>query len=253
MSYEPNIRCKRGKHCRMISPQYPHNILQAFHDYFYAEQSIRLPDSFWCYDPLTDGPEVNGLPALTNGHLTFGCLNNPCKLTDRTLSLWGKVLAALPRSRLLLLAPPGRPRDWLIERIQKNGIEPARVSFVPFQPRPAYLQTYHQIDLGLDTLPYNGHTTSLDSYWMGVPVVTRVGQTCAGRAGLSQLFNLGLTELAAESDEDFVEVASELGRDLDRLAQLRQTLRERLRRSPLMDANRFARNMEAAYRDMWND
>lgn len=222
-------------------------------DGFYAERSIRLPDSFWCYDPLTDGPEVNVLPALANGYVTLGCLNNPCKLTDRTLSLFGKVLAALPDSRLLLLAPPGRPRDLLIKRIQDNGIEAGRVSFVPFQPRSAYLKPYHQIDLGLDTLPYNGHTTSLDSYWMGVPVVTRVAQTCAGRAGLSQLFNLGLTELAAKNDEDFVKIASELGRDLDRLAHLRQTLRERLQCSPLMDGERFARNMEATYLGMWND
>ncbi|HEX5241627.1 MAG TPA: tetratricopeptide repeat protein [Tepidisphaeraceae bacterium] len=222
-------------------------------DRFYAERSIRLPDTFWCYDPLTDGPEVNALPALTNGYFTFGCLNNPCKLTDRTLSLFGRVLAALPGSRLLLLAPKGRPRDVLIKRIERNGIEAGRVSFVPFQPRSAYLQTYHQIDLGLDTLPYNGHTTSLDSCWMGVPVATRVGQTCAGRAGLSQLFNLGLTELAAESDDDYVKIASELGRDLDRLAQMRQTLRERLQLSPLMDADRFARRIEAAYQRMWND
>ena len=222
-------------------------------DHFYAERSIRLPDSFWCYDPLTDGPEVNALPALSNGYLTLGCLNNPCKLTDRTLSLFVKVMAALPGSRLLLLAPKGRPRELLIERIEKNRIGMARVSFVPFQPRSAYLQTYHQIDLGLDTLPYNGHTTSLDSYWMGVPVVTRVGQTCAGRAGLSQLFNLGLTELAAESDDEFVKIARDLGQDLDRLSQLRQTLRERLRHSPLMDGVRFARNIEAAYRRIWND
>lgn len=222
-------------------------------DHFYAERSIRLPDSFWCYDPLTDGPEVNALPALTNGYVTLGCLNNPCKLTDQTLSLFGKVLAGLPGSRLQLMAPPGRPRDVLIKRIEKNRIEAARVSFVPFQPRSAYLQNYHQIDLGLDTLPYNGHTTSLDSYWMGVPVVTRVVNTCAGRAGLSQLFNLGLTELAAEGDEEFVKIACDLGRDLDHLSQLRQTLRERLKRSPLMDAERFARNMETAYRRMWND
>lgn len=222
-------------------------------DHFYAERSIRLLDSFWCYDPLTDGPEVNPLPALTNGYVTFGCLNNPCKLTDRTLSLFGKVMSALPGSRLLLLAPKGRRRELLIERIERNGIDAGRVSFVPFQPRSAYLQTYHQIDLGLDTLPYNGHTTSLDSYWMGVPVVTRIGQTCAGRAGLSQLFNLGLTELAAESDEAFVKIAKDLGQNLNRLAQLRQTLRERLRHSPLMDGERFARNMEAAYRRMWND
>ena len=128
-----------------------------------------------------------------------------------------------------------------------------RVDFVPFQPRADYLRTYHQIDLGLDTFPYNGHTTSLDSLWMGVPVVTRVGATAVGRGGLSQLVNLRLDELAAYSDEEFVRIAVELATDRTRLANLRQGLRSRMEQSPLMDGARFARNVEAAYRKMWRE
>ena len=156
----------------------------------------------------------------------------------------------LPDARLLLMAPPGRHRQNLLSRFQANDIAPERVNFVPYRPRADYLRTYHDIDLGLDTFPYNGHTTSLDSLWMGVPVVTRVGKTCVGRGGLSQLFQLDLTDLAAESDTVFVDVASALANDLPRLATLRQQLRGRLARSPLMDAKRFARSMEAAYRQM---
>src|SRR5581483_9403119 len=115
-----------------------------------------------------------------------------------------------------------------------------------------YLELYHQIDIGLDTLPYNGHTTSLDAMWMGVPVVTIVGQTAVGRAGLSQLTNLALTELIAYSEDDFVRIAIGLARDLTRLRDLRANLRSRMERSPLMDAPRFARNIEAAYRTMWH-
>jgi predicted O-linked N-acetylglucosamine transferase (SPINDLY family) len=223
-------------------------------EHVYAERSIRLPDSFWCYDPLTEGPPVNPLPAFAAGHLTLGCLNNPCKLTDRTLALFAGVMRALPAARLVLMASAaGNLRAALLARAARQGIAAERIAFVPFRPRAAYLQTYQQIDLGLDTLPYNGHTTSLDSYWMGVPVVTRVGETCAGRAGLSQLFNLGLTELAAENDEQFIEVAAALGQDLPRLAELRRGLRERLRRSPLMDAPKFARHIEAAYERMWSE
>src|SRR5262249_50689492 len=107
------------------------------------------------------------------------------------------------------------------------------------------------IDISLDTLPANGHTTSLDSLWMGVPVVTLVGQTAVGRAGLSQLSNLRLTELVAESPDAFVQIAARLASDLDRLSQLRAALRDFLERSPLMDAPRFARNLESAYRQMW--
>ena len=216
----------------------------------YTEESIRLPDSFWCYDSLSQ-EQINPLPAMRNGFVTFGCLNNPCKLTDQTLRMWNGVMKGVPSARLLLMAPPGRSRQRLSDRLAKHGIAAERVSFEQFRPRAQYLQTYHQIDLGLDTFPYNGHTTSLDSFWMGVPVVTRVGQTAVGRGGLSQLHNLGLTELAAESDERFVEITVALANDLPRLAQLRETLRQRMERSPLMDGEKFARNIEAVYRRLW--
>ncbi len=220
-------------------------------DAHYSEQSIRLADSFWCYDPLTNTPSVNPLPALSNGYVTFGCLNNPCKLTDRTLRLWSGVMREVDDARLLLMAPEGDARVRLMQRLEQHGIDGERVRFVPFRPRADYLLNYHQIDIGLDTLPYNGHTTSLDSCWMGVPVVTRVGHTVVGRAGLSQAMNLGLSELAAHSDAQFVETAVRLARDLPRLAALRDSLRERLAASPLMNGERFAAQVEAVYRMVW--
>jgi protein O-GlcNAc transferase len=217
-------------------------------DSHYSERTLRLADSFWCYDPLTDQPEVNPLPALERGYLTFGCLNNPSKFTHDTLQLWGGVMCALPDAKLLLMAPPGRHRRRLLQRLGAQEIVEERVRFVEFRPRAEYLRSYHDIDLGLDTFPYNGHTTSLDSLWMGVPMVTRVGRTCVGRGGLSQLFHLDLCDLAADSDAGFVSTAVAWGRDIPRLAALRQQLRARLGRSPLMDAARFAGSIEDAYR-----
>jgi protein O-GlcNAc transferase len=219
---------------------------------YYTERTLHLPDSFWCYDPLSDAPPVGALPALEHGHLTLGCLNNPCKLTDHTLDLWGGVMRALPAARLLLMVPEGRHRRHLTERLAARGIESQRVEFVAFRPRADYLRTYERIDFALDTFPYNGHTTSLDALWMGVPTVTRVGETCVGRGGLSQLHQLGLSELAAYSDGAFVDVAVTLAADLPRLAALRgSSLRARLERSALMDGARFARNIENAYRTAW--
>jgi predicted O-linked N-acetylglucosamine transferase (SPINDLY family) len=217
----------------------------------YVERTWRLPDSFWCYDPLTREPDPGPLPAQTRGRLTFGCLNNPCKLTDATLRLWGDVMRALPDARLLLMAREGRQRDTLRGRLAAVDIAAMRVEFAPYRPRAEYLRTYQEIDLGLDTLPYNGHTTSLDSLWMGVPVISRVGSTCVGRGGLSQLLQVDLPQLAAESDAAFTAAAVALAHDLPRLADLRAGLRGRLERSALMDAPRFARNLEAAYRAMW--
>jgi predicted O-linked N-acetylglucosamine transferase (SPINDLY family) len=212
---------------------------------------IALPDCFWCYGPPENPPAVGALPALKNGYVTFGCLNNFCKVTDRTLELWAGTLSLIRDSRLLLLAPPGWPRRRLLEVLGRRGIESGRVEFIQRTSRAEYLKHYNRIDIGLDTLPYNGHTTSLDAFAMGVPVVTRVGKSPVSRAGWSQLNNLGKTDWAADSDEKFVSIAAELTGDLPRLALVRSELRERFRRSPLCDGPRFARGIESAYRQMW--
>jgi protein O-GlcNAc transferase len=218
----------------------------------YSEHTIRLPDSFWCYAPL-EGREipVNSLPALESGVVTFGCLNNFCKINESVLALWARVLRKVEGSRLLLLAPENDHRRRTANWLRQEGIDSQRVEFVPRQSRLQYLGVYHRIDLGLDSFPYNGHTTSLDSFWMGVPVVTLVGQTAVSRAGWSQLSNLGLRDLAAQTPEQFVQIAADLANDLPRLAELRRTLRQRMEASPLADAPRFARSIEAAYRQMW--
>jgi len=220
-------------------------------DAFYSERSIRLPDTFWCYDPLSGEPDVNALPCQQNEFVTFGCLNNFCKINIDVLGLWGRVLSAVPGSRLLLLAPQGSARQPLLDRLAADGIDSSRIECVARQPRPEYLHTYHRIDIALDTFPYNGHTTSLDSFWMGVPVITLAGKTAVGRAGVSQLTNLGLTELIAHTPEQYVQKTVDLATDRPRLAGLRAELRHRMQTSPLMDAARFARSIENAYRTMW--
>ncbi|MGD0771023.1 MAG: tetratricopeptide repeat protein [Tepidisphaeraceae bacterium] len=218
----------------------------------YSEKSIRLAHSFWCYDPVAMHPAdelpVAPLPALAAGGVTFGCLNNFRKVNERVLELWSIVLRAIPESRLILLAPRGNSRRRVLDRLDFS-----RVEFVDRQDRAAYLKTCDRIDIGLDTFPYNGHATSLDCLWMGVPVVTLIGRTVVGRAGLSQLTNLGLTELIAQTPEQYVQIAVELAKDLPRLAEMRRTLRARMQASPLMDAPGFARDIEAAYRQMWRN
>jgi len=221
------------------------------HDDWYSETSIRLPDTFWCYDPLTAEPEPGPLPALERGGITFGSLNNFCKVNPEVLALWARVLTAVPGSRLLLQCQPGRHRERVLAALGAGGVAPERIEFAPFLPRAAYLALYRQVDVGLDTFPYNGHTTSLDAFWMGVPVVTRLGATVVGRAGWSQLSNLGLRELAADSDESFIRIATGLARDRPRLAGLRAGLRARMEASPLMDAPRFAGHLESALRGLW--
>jgi predicted O-linked N-acetylglucosamine transferase (SPINDLY family) len=217
-----------------------------------SEQTLRALDSFWCYDPMHNRDlQVNALPAMASGAITFGCLNYFSKINDAHLARWAEVLQQVPGSRLLLLADPGSHQARVQDLFRRETIDPCRIEFAGRRSLRAYLELYHRIDVGLDTFPYNGHTTSLDSFWMGVPVVTLVGNTPVSRAGWCQLSNLGLQELAGQTPEQFVQIAVGLAHDFPRLQSLRASLRQRMERSPLMDAPRFARNIENAYRQMW--
>jgi protein O-GlcNAc transferase len=221
----------------------------------YVERSIRLPDTFACFDPgvLEGDLDCAEPPALKNGYVTFGSLNNFCKMNVKVLQLWSRVLSSVPKSRLRVLAPAGEARRWMTEVMQSLGIGADRVDFVSRQPRAGYVAELTRIDICLDTLPYSGHTTTLDAIWMGVPVISRVGRTAAGRAGASVLHHLDLNELAAGDDDQFVTAAVELSGDARRLAELRRVLRQRMQSSPLTDARRFAQNVEAAYRRIWQE
>jgi predicted O-linked N-acetylglucosamine transferase (SPINDLY family) len=216
-----------------------------------SEAVIRLPNSFWCYHPVIEIP-VNPLPALINPFITFGNLNNFCKLNDPTYHLWARVLQAVPNSHLLLLAPEGSPRNNTRKTFERLGIAADRIRFSGRLPQADYCRLYHQIDVCLDSFPCNGHTTSLDSFYMGVPVITKQGRTLFGRATFSQLSNLGLNELCANDDDAFVNIATSLASDLPRLSALRQSLRSRMKASPLMDEPASTRGIEAAYRHAWH-
>jgi len=217
----------------------------------YSEQSIRLPETYWCYQPIAPAHEPAPLPALTAGDVTFGCLNNFCKVTAPTLAAWAKILQTLPGARLLLHARPGSHRERLQRFFASQRVAPERLSFTDQVNAAEYFGLYEQIDVALDPFPYGGGTTTCDALWMGVPVVSLAGKTAVSRSGLSILTNLGLSQLVGFDPDQYVRIAVELAGDLPRLRDLRRSLRARMQASPLMDAPRFARNVEAAYREMW--
>jgi protein O-GlcNAc transferase len=217
----------------------------------YTELTVCLPGPWWCYDPITDQPPVNALPAAANGYVTFGCLNNFCKLNPPHLAVWAQIMQQVAGSRLLLLAPQGQARQRVTQFLVERGIEDRRVEFTDVKPRAAYLENYHRIDLCLDTFPYNGHTTTLDATWMGVPTVSLRGPTAVSRGGLTILSHLGHPEWVASSMQQYVQMAVGLALDQGRLSELRRSLRDRMRQSPLMDGGAFARNLEGIYRKMW--
>lgn len=222
---------------------------------FHSERLLRLPRGFLCYRPPEYAPAVGPLPALEMRHITFGSFNAMAKINEQVVALWAQILAAVAHSRLLIKNHSLRDaatRERYVALFEKQGIAADRLEFVGWLDRPAeHLALYHRLDIALDTFPYHGTTTTCEALWMGVPVVTLAGNRHAGRVGVSLLTQLGLTELIAATPQEYVRLAVALAGDTERLARLRAGLRERMRHSPLLDAQSFTRDLEAAYREMW--
>ncbi len=221
---------------------------------FHTERIARLPDTYWCYGPAEETPEVSGLPVLESGRITFGSLNSFAKINEDVMALWSGLLAAVPDSRLAVLIVGGAAGSpSAVERFARHGISPDRLIIFDVRPRNEYLKLYQQIDIALDPFPYGGHTTSLDALWMGVPLVSLVGSTAVGRAGVTMLTHVALQELLAETPDEYVRIAVELARDRQRLSSIRSSLRARMLASLLTDPVRYTRNLESLYRFMWRD
>jgi predicted O-linked N-acetylglucosamine transferase (SPINDLY family) len=223
-------------------------------DAYHSERVVRLPHSQWCYDPLGSWPEVGPLPAGAGGAITFGSFNNLPKVVPEVLALWGRLLREVPESRLIMVgAGLNQIGARFAERLAAGGADPTRVQFFDRLPLNRYFGLHNSIDINLDSFPFTGGTTTFHSLWMGVPIVTLAGRHVASRGGASILHVLGLQELVADSEQRYVEIAVSLAADRPRLAKLRASLRERLRRSELMDAARYTSALESAYREMWRN
>jgi len=221
-------------------------------DAYYTEKLVRLSPAFFCYRPSPDARPVGPLPALANGYVTFGSFNNFAKVTPAVLTTWAELMRQVPQSRLVILAHAVPSlRAYVAEGFAAHGVDGDRVSVVNRCQRSEYLQHIAGVDIALDPFPFNGHTTTCDALWQGVPVVTLAGNTYASRFGSSAHVNLGLHELIAESPQQYVTIAANLASDLQRLQTLRSEMRGRMTASPLLDGPGFARQVEAAYRAMW--
>ena len=219
-----------------------------------VETLWRLPRVTQCYQGSANGPEVIDHPPRDgNGYVTFGCFNNFARVSDRTLATWGRIMARLSDARLLLEIvglDSTKFRAELEERLMRCGLPLDRVILEPRSPANQFV-LYNKIDIALDPFPAGGGATSMDTLWMGVPLVTLAGNSFASRMGVTFLTNAGLPELIAADEDQYVEIAVALATDNARLRTLRHNLRERVVKSPVMDQALFARDMEDAYRGMW--
>jgi len=219
---------------------------------YHTERLLRLPDSQWCFAADPSAPAVGPLPAGRDGAITFGCLHNLAKVSPQVIALWSRLLRRVPASRLLMFAPGGAQSSAQVAvQFARHGIDAARVEFTGRLPIAHYLELHNRVDVNLDAFPYTGGTTTCHSLWMGVPVVTMQGGTVPSRGGASLLNVVGLPELVADSESQYLDIAERLAKDLKRLALLREGLRQRVAQSPLMDAARFTGHLESAYRDIW--
>ena len=220
----------------------------------YTEKLIRLDCSPRCYHVTGNEPEVRALPSDENGHITFGSFNRLLKVTPWMIGSWSTILKAVPRAKLVLyagFAGEGEHTRRYDRLFSRSGVDLKRIEFVGTGSRNDFMNAISRVDIALDTFPYNGCTTTCDALWMGVPTVTLIGQVYVSRVGLSVLHQVGLADLASNSPEEYLQKATTLAADLVRLQQLRRTLRETMRRSPLCDAVWTTRSLETELKKMW--
>jgi len=224
---------------------------------YYTEKLLRMPDSFLCYLPERESPEINPLPALGNGYITFGSFNNFAKVTPEVMTLWAKILKELSDARLILKANSFADKEtcrYALSVFSREGINKSRIALLPSERSvKGHLELYSHIDIALDTFPYNGTTTTCEALWMGVPAIVLEGQSHASRVGMSIIANVGLEGLISATPDEYVKIAVRFAEDLRRLKDLREGMRTLMLQSPVTDARRFTMNLEHYFQAIWNE
>ena len=213
----------------------------------YVEKLYRLPQTAWVYGPPDASPEPGALPSLSGQPFTFGCLNNPAKISEATLRAWSEILLSTPESRLLLLVRNDPAHEGLLlERFGRHGVGHDRLVFAAKGPEQAYLELHNRIDLMLDPFPYNGGVTTADCLWMGTAILSLAGDSYVSRQGVGLLAGVGMDEFVAANCEELVAKAAGWASNTGQLAGRVSGLRERFQASPQMDHAGYARDLEAA-------
>jgi protein O-GlcNAc transferase len=220
----------------------------------FTEQIMRLSRPYLCWSPPHLEMPVVAFPGLQERSVTFGCFNNRAKITSETIAVWAQILNQVDGSRLFLkswsLADEGCRSD-LVDAFANHGVEPGRLILEGFSPRAEGLAAYNRVDIALDPFPFGGCTTTADTLWMGVPVVTLSGERWSGRMSQMILSSVGLDDWIAGDIDSYVAIAVSRANNLQGLAQLRASLRDRLERSSFCDSEGFTRTLEDAYRTAW--
>ncbi len=224
---------------------------------YYNERLYNLPNSFICYTPPPDAPPLaDEPPCIQNDYVTFACFNKPSKVTARAIRNWSQILCALPGSRLVMKFSglgDNETVQFFRDQFTAHGVQPEQLQFEHNSPHAVLLGRYNGVDMALDPMPYTGSTTTLEAIWMGTPLVTLPGDIFPARHAASYLTSIGLPELIAQDEQDYVEKVIALARDPDRLRHYKKTLREQMRTSPMCNQDLFIPEFNKAVRFFWQD
>ncbi len=223
----------------------------------YTEKLLRLPVCSWCFQPPAFDVPVAAAPLEKNGRITFGSFNTCNKINDAVLDAWGRIMTRVPDARLLIKSHglgDAQVRAAFVARLQSRGVDEQRLVIMGREPETArHLALYAEVDIALDTFPYNGTTTTCEALWQGVPVVCLEGKTHVSRVGQTLHQAVVLEDLTGRDVDGYVEHAVRLANDLGRIRELRRSMRERMQSSPLCDQPAFARNLEETLRGAWRE
>ncbi|WP_310448007.1 tetratricopeptide repeat protein [Thiobacillus sp.] len=224
-------------------------------EHLHTEKLVRLDKGFLCFAPPAESPDITPLPARERGYVTFGSFNVLTKVTPNMLALWAQILTKVPNSRLLIKNRQLTDQilqQRLLARFEAHGVGNERIDMQGLTSKGDHMASYGKVDIALDTYPYNGTTTTCDTLWMGIPVITRAGTSHVSRVGVSLLTRMGLSHLIADADQQYIDHAARLAADLNQLGELRRGLRDRFVRAGLTDGASFTLDFESVYTNLWN-
>ncbi|MFT5299627.1 MAG: protein O-GlcNAc transferase [Mariniblastus sp.] len=223
--------------------------------HFYSEQPLHLPDCFLSFTCPDDADAVGSLPATRLGKITFGCFSDIEKLTAETISIWSRVLLAVPTSRLFLKNEAlcdASVKSRVKDRFGENGISNERLRLEGATSKEPDWLDYASVDIALDPSPYSDVMQAFNFIFMGVPVITKTGNRFSNNSASSILSNLKLNHLCATNIDQFVEVSQATAADLPALRALRAALRERLTNSPVADVKGLTTELQKQFREVWS-
>ena len=222
----------------------------------YVEKIFQLPNIWVCFTAPDFEAKLSQLSAIKNGYITFGCFNNLSKINNEVISLWSRILTAIPKSKIFLKTKKlenSYLKETIINNFKKNNINSNSIILEGNSPRNELLASYNKVDIALDPFPYSGGTTSFEATWMSTPVLTKKGFKFISRSTESINHNVNMTDWIAKDDNEYVEKAIKFSKNIEKLSEIKKNLRQRILESPVYNAPLFAKQLSSALWKMWDN